>query len=367
MSKYTERDVLAALSKVQDPELDRDLVSLGMVQNIRIDPAGGVKLRIDLTTPACPLKATIGRDVEAALRAIPGVTGVELEWGAQVRNAPKAADDLIPGVKNVILVGAGKGGVGKSTVAVNLAAALAREGARVGLLDADFYGPSVPIMTGVDRRPTQQGMKLLPLEAHGLKLMSIGFLVDPDQPMVWRGPMLHGALVQLLRDVAWNELDYLVLDLPPGTGDIPLSLAQTVKSAGVVLVSTPQDVALADVTKAKMMFDKVAIPVLGLVENMSDFVCPHCQEHTAVFSSGGGVRAAEAMGIPLLGKIPLDLRIREGGDAGTPFVVGHPESPQAEAFRAMARNIAGRVSVQAAKVQLPVFGKGGDAARPGVG
>lgn len=355
MSQLTERDVLAVLSRVQDPELHRDLVSLGMVQNVRIE-AGAVRLRIDLTTPACPLKAQIGREVEAAIRTLPGVTSVELEWGAKVRQGSRSADDPIPGVKNVILVGAGKGGVGKSTVAVNLAVALEREGARVGLLDADFYGPSVPIMTGVDRRPVQEGAKLLPLRAHGLSLMSIGFLVDPDQPMVWRGPMLHGALVQLLRDVAWGDLDYLVLDLPPGTGDIPLSLAQTVKSAGVVLVSTPQDVALADVIKAKTMFDKVAIPVLGLVENMSDFICPHCGEHTAVFASGGGARAAEAMGIPLLGQIPLDLRIREGGDAGMPIVSGHPESPQAEAFREMARNIAGRVSVQAAKVQLPVFG-----------
>jgi ATP-binding protein involved in chromosome partitioning len=354
MSQITERDVVAALSKVQDPELHKDLVSLGMVQNVRIE-GGLVRLRIDLTTPACPLKATIGRDVEAALRAVPGVTGVELEWGAQVRKAHRGEGDLVPGVKNVILVGAGKGGVGKSTVTVNLAVALAKEGARVGVLDTDFYGPSLPIMTGVDRRPVQQGMKLLPLEAHGLKLMSIGFLVDPSQPMVWRGPMLHSALTQLLRDVDWGELDYLVLDLPPGTGDIPLSLAQVVKSAGVVLVSTPQDVALADVIKAKVMFDKVEIPVLGLVENMSDFVCPHCHEHTPVFSSGGGERAAAAMGIPLLGKIPLDLRIREGGDAGQPIVAAHPESPQAEAFRSMARNIAGQVSVATAGVRLPVL------------
>jgi ATP-binding protein involved in chromosome partitioning len=357
MNVVTEREVLAALSKVHDPELHRDLVSLGMVKNVRVE-AGTVRLRVDLTTPACPLKGKIREDVEAALKALPGVNAVDVEWGAQVKGSGAFGKEgeLIPGVKNVILVGAGKGGVGKSTVAVNLATALAREGATVGLLDADFYGPSVPIMTGVDARPAQVGDKLQTLSAHGLKLMSIGFLVDPAQPMVWRGPMLHGALVQLLRDVDWGALDYLVLDLPPGTGDIPLSLAQTVKAAGVVLVSTPQDVALADVIKAKVMFDKVSIPVLGLVENMSDFVCPHCGEHTAVFSAGGGARAAEAMQIPLLGRIPLDLRIREGGDAGVPIVAGHPDSPQARAFLDMARNIAGRVSVQASRVQLPVFG-----------
>jgi ATP-binding protein involved in chromosome partitioning len=359
MTAPAESDLLAALSRVNDPELNRDIVSLNMVKNLRVEQ-GTVKLRVELTTPACPLKDQIAASVDKALRAVPGVEGVEVEWGAQVRRTgAETKGGLIPGVKNVILVGAGKGGVGKSTVAINLAESLVLDGATVGLLDADFYGPSVPIMTGVKGRPaSRDGKTLEPLEAHGLKLMSIGFLVDPDQATVWRGPMVHGALVQLLRDVNWGELDYLVIDLPPGTGDVPLSLSQSVKAAGVVLVSTPQDLALSDVVKARAMFEKVSVPVLGIVENMSDFVCPHCGEHTAIFSSGGVERAAAAMGIPVLGKIPLDLAIRVSGDAGAPITATHPDSPQSAGFRAMARNVAGRVSVQSSEVRLPVFGAG---------
>jgi ATP-binding protein involved in chromosome partitioning len=355
MSQPTERQVMEALSRVEDPELHRDLVSLNMVQDVRIE-GGRVSLRVDLTTPACPLKDRIRADVEAALRAIPGVTDVELSFGARMRRAHAQAEGLLPHVKHVILVGAGKGGVGKSTTALNLAVALRQEGASVGLLDADFYGPSVPLMTGLNGRPTSKdGRTLEPLEAHGLKVMSIGFLVEPDQAMVWRGPMLHSALTQLLRDVNWGELDYLVLDLPPGTGDVPLSLSQLVKASGVVLVSTPQDVALADVVKAKTMFDRVSIPILGLVENMSSFACPHCAQTTAIFAEGGGRRAAEAMGIPFLGEIPLDLAIRVGGDKGVPVTIEHPDSPQSRAFREMARNVAGRVSVETHQVRLPVF------------
>lgn len=361
MSQLTEREILAALSKVNDPELHRDLVSLNMVQNVRIS-GGDVKLRIDLTTPACPLKGKIQGDVEAALRAVPGVNAIDIEWGAQVRHGQKQDKgvNFIPGVKNVVLVGAGKGGVGKSTVALNLAVALQREGAKVGLLDADFYGPSVPIMTGLNKgKPvSKDGRTLEPMDAHGLKVMSIGFLVEPDQAMVWRGPMLHSAITQLLRDVSWGELDYLVLDLPPGTGDVPLSLAQIVKAAGVVLVSTPQDVALADVVKAKAMFDRVNVPVLGIVENMTEFVCPHCNQSTQIFAHGGAGRAGEAMGIPLLGEIPLDLAIRIGGDQGAPVTAAYPDSKQAQAFRAMARNVAGRISVQTHQVKLPVFNLG---------
>lgn len=359
MSQVTEQQVMDALSRVNDPELHRDLVSLGMVQNVRIDADGAVRLRIDLTTPACPLKGKIQSDVEQAIRGIPGVSGVDVEFGAQVRKAQREMGALLPGVKNVILVGAGKGGVGKSTVALNLAAALRLEGAKVGLLDADFYGPSVPLMTGLSQRPSSKdGKTLEPLDAHGLKVMSIGFLVEPEQAMVWRGPMLHSALTQLLRDVNWGDLDYLVLDLPPGTGDVPLSLSQLVKAAGIVLVSTPQDVALADVVKAKSMFDRVSVPILGLVENMSSFHCPHCSQGTPIFSEGGGRKAAEAMGIPLLAEIPLDLAVRMGGDKGVPVTVEHPESPQAQAFRAMARNVAGRVSVETHQVRLPVFQMG---------
>jgi ATP-binding protein involved in chromosome partitioning len=352
-----EKTALDALRKVMDPELRRDLVSLGMVKDLAVS-GETVRLKVELTTPACPLKDTISRDVDAALRGA-GFGKVELSWGAQVRAAPGVAQaQLTPGVKNIILVGAGKGGVGKSTIAVNVAVGLAHLGAKVGILDADIYGPSIPILTGLDGRPTSRdGQRLETLEAYGVKVMSIGFLIDPDQALIWRGPMVTGALIQLLRDVNWGELDYLILDLPPGTGDVPLTLAQNVRAAGVVLVSTPQDVALADVIRAKLMFDKVSIPVLGIVENMSAFICPHCRTETAIFDKGGVRAAAEKMGIRFLGDVPLDLAIREGGDQGVPIVSGRPDSPQAEALLAVARNVAGAVSTQVLKApRLPVIG-----------
>ncbi|MHB1843209.1 MAG: Mrp/NBP35 family ATP-binding protein [Deltaproteobacteria bacterium] len=357
----SDRDVLAALSAVQDPELHRDLVSAGMISEVRVE-GSDVSLKVELTTPACPLKAEIEADVGRALQAIPGIGKIAVAWSARVRRAAagnQPAQDLVPQVKNVVLVGAGKGGVGKSTLSLNLAVALARCGASVGLLDADFYGPSIPIMTGLRTRPrSPDGKRLDPLEAFGLKVMSIGFLVDPDQALVWRGPMLHGALIQLLRDVSWGELDYLVLDLPPGTGDIPLTLAQQVRAAGVVLVSTPQDVAISDVLKAKMMFDKVSIPVLGLVENMSTFVCPHCHQETAIFDHGGAEKACTHMAIPFLGRVPLDLAIREGGDRGEPVTSSHPESPQAQSFMDVARRVAGQISIRSATTKLPIFRTG---------
>ncbi|HEY6104578.1 MAG TPA: Mrp/NBP35 family ATP-binding protein, partial [Anaeromyxobacteraceae bacterium] len=324
---------LAALKKVMDPELNRDIVGLGMVKDLAVS-GDAVSLKVELTTPACPLKDRIGKDVDAALKGV-GAKRVEIVWGAQVRAAPGASQgQLTPGVKNIVLVGAGKGGVGKSTVAINVAVGLARMGARVGILDADIYGPSIPILTGLhSTRPhSRDGKTLDPIEAHGVKVMSIGFLVDPDQALIWRGPMVTGALIQLMRDVNWGELDYLVLDLPPGTGDVPLTLAQNIRAAGVVLVSTPQDVALADVIRAKLMFDKVSIPVLGIVENMSSFICPHCRTETAIFDHGGARKAAEKMQIRFLGEIPIDLAIREAGDAGVPVVARAPESPQAKAF-----------------------------------
>jgi len=341
----TEKDVLAALGTVMDPELHVSLVQAGMVKSVRVD-GGRVSATIELTTPACPLKGKIQADAEAALKAVPGVTGLDLSWSSQVRGQPQGAG-MLPGVKNIILVGAGKGGVGKSTVAVNLAVALARHGATVGLLDADFYGPSIPMMTGLsDQRPVSpDGKRLEPLEALGLKVMSLGFLVEPDQALIWRGPMLHGALQQLLRDVNWGALDYLVMDMPPGTGDVALTVSQSIRATGAVLVTTPQDVALADVVRAKQMFDKVHIPVLGIVENMSTFVCPHCHVATPIFHHGGGRRAAELFGVPFLGEIPLELQIRVGGDDGRPVVAAHPESAEAQAFVAVARAVAGRVSV----------------------
>jgi ATP-binding protein involved in chromosome partitioning len=353
----SERDVLAAMSTVMDPELHIDLVRAGMVKDLRID-GNKVKFKIELTTPACPLKPKIQADAEAALRTVPGLETFDIEWGAQVRSAPSGLgkEPLLPGVKNVVLVGAGKGGVGKSTVAVNLAAGLAKCGAKVGLLDADFYGPSIPLMTGIRRKPvSKDGKTLDPLEAHGMRVMSIGFLVEPDQALIWRGPMLHGALLQLVRDVTWGELDYLILDLPPGTGDVALTLSQQVRAAGAVLVTTPQDVALADVVRAKQMFDKVHIPLLGIVENMSQFVCPHCQGVTEIFDHGGGRKAAEVMGIPFLGEIPLELKVRQGGDKGVPVVVGQPDSLEAKAFMELAKTVAGRISTENSRVRLPVM------------
>lgn len=354
--RIDEQRVLAAMSKVMDPELNVDLVRAGMVKDIAI--AGNqVRFKVELTTPACPMKAKIQADTEAALRAA-GITDFQIEWGARVRSAPagmNAKEPLLPGVKNVILVGAGKGGVGKSTVSVNLAVALARCGARVGLLDADFYGPSIPLMTGITKKPvSRDGKTLEPLEAHGISVMSIGFLVEADQALIWRGPMLHGALTQLIRDVRWGELDYLVLDLPPGTGDVALSLSQQLRAAGAVLVTTPQDVALADVVRARQMFEKVNIPVLGIIENMSQFVCPHCEKVTEIFDHGGGRKAGELMGISFLGEIPLQLKIRQGGDSGVPVVLGDPDGLEAKAFMEIAKTLAGRISTENSRVRLPV-------------
>jgi ATP-binding protein involved in chromosome partitioning len=352
-----EQAVLTAMSTVMDPELNQDLVKLGMVKDLKIT-GSDVSLKIELTTPACPLKDKIQKDAEAALRTVPGIGTFKIDWGARVRAAPQGTskDVMLPGVKNVILVGAGKGGVGKSTVALNLACALARHGAKVGLLDADFYGPSIPVMTGLNKKPaSKDGKTLDPLEAHGLKLMSIGFLIEPDQALVWRGPMLHGALTQLVRDVNWGELDYLVMDLPPGTGDVALSLSQSVRAAGAVLVTTPQDVALADVVRAKQMFDKVRIPVLGIIENMAVFICPHCHQGTHIFDTGGGRRAAEAFDIAFLGELPLELKVRQGGDSGLPIVVGEPDGPEAKRFMEIAANVAGRVSKENMRMKLPVI------------
>jgi ATP-binding protein involved in chromosome partitioning len=360
-----ESAVLAAMSTVMDPDLNVDIVKAGMVKDLKISGAH-VALRIELTTPACPMKEKIKSDAEAALKAIPGVTGIAVEMSAKVRAAPAglSKDQLLPHVKNVILVGAGKGGVGKSTVALNLACALAKQGAAVGLLDADFYGPSIPVMTGINKRPiSPDGKTLEPMLAHGLKVMSIGFLVEPDQALVWRGPMVHGALMQLVRDVAWGELDYLVLDLPPGTGDVPLTVAQQVRAAGAVLVTTPQDVALADVVRAKQMFDKLHIPVLGIVENMTEFLCPHCGKGTHIFDKGGGLKASKLMDIPFLGEIPLDLKIREGGDRGLPVVAAASDSPEAKAFVEISQRVAARISQENMRVRLPVLNQPGPQAR----
>jgi ATP-binding protein involved in chromosome partitioning len=346
-SQVTEEKVLAALRRVIDPDLQRDIVSLGMVKNLRIE---GDELWFDyeLTTPACPLKDRMKSMAEEALAGVPGLRKFNINMTARVRAGKGVPDKApIPGVANVIAVGAGKGGVGKSTVTSNLAVALHLLGARVGLMDADVYGPNMPLMMGIDSQPEQADGKLVPLEAHGVKVMSMGFLLDPDQPVIWRGPMLHGVMKNFVGDVNWGELDYLVVDLPPGTGDVSQSLSQLVPISGSVVVTTPQEVSLADVSKAVTMFKKLQIPVLGLVENMSWFACPHCSERTEILDHGGGQRLARTMDIPFLGDLPLDTRVRQAGDAGTPVVLRDPGSPISEAFLAIAKNLAQQVSMAA--------------------
>ena len=344
----TEGDVIAALSTVHDPELHRDLVSLNMIRDIAID-GGHVSFTVVLTTPACPLKHVIQADCEKALMQIPGVEQVKVNWDAQVQRDNRLSSQVDVPVKNAIAVGSGKGGVGKSTVAVNLAVALARRGASVGLLDADLYGPNVPMMMGVtsEKPVSRDGKHIEPIEAHGVKLISIGFLVDEQTPLVWRGPMLHGAIRQFLGDVDWGELDYLIIDLPPGTGDVQLSLTQALQLTGAVVVSTPQAVSQADVVKSIAMFqlEQIDVPVLGVVENMSGFVAPDTGQSYDIFGAGGGRDVAEKMGVPFLGTVPIDPAVRVGGDEGTPIVVGAPDSPAATAIDEIAGQLAAAISV----------------------
>jgi ATP-binding protein involved in chromosome partitioning len=353
--------VRQALRGVDDPEIHKDLVSLNMVGDISIDGTA-VRLRIDLTTPACPLKGKISGDIDAALLAV-GATTVDIEWGAQVRQQLGGAHGLIPGVKNVIAVGAGKGGVGKSTVAVNIAAALAQSGASVGLLDGDIYGPSMPTMLGLTERPKAGAdQKILPMHAHGMLCISMGSFVPAEAALIWRGPMLNNALRQFFADVRWGELDYLVIDLPPGTGDVPLSLSQMVNVGAAVIVTTPQDVALADVVRAKTMFDQLKIPVAGLIENMAGFTPPGSDQVIDLFGAGGGEKAAAKLGVPLLGSLPIEPEICVGGDAGTPLVISHPNHPVAQRFTAVAEALAGKLSMLSAsepKMPPPAPSEGG--------
>ncbi len=350
----TEQQVLGALSRVQEPELHRDLVTLKMVKDIRIQ-GDRVDFTIVLTTPACPLRTQIEDEARAAV-AVLGARQVNIKWDANVPSDRRISGKLNIPVKSTIAVASGKGGVGKTTVAVNLAIALAQMGAKVGLMDADIYGPNIPIMMGVNEQPlATPDQRILPLEAYGVKLMSMGFLVPPEQAVIWRGPMLHSAIRQFLSDVEWGNLDYLVIDLPPGTGDAQLSLVQSVPLTGGVVVATPQDVALADVVKGVMMFRKLEVPVLGVIENMSYFVCPHCGERTDIFAHGGAAKMAAQFGVPFLGEIPLDVAIRVGGDTGKPVTVTHPDSPYALPFKKLAQAIAAAVSVmnvQAGEAEL---------------
>ncbi|MCL5611492.1 MAG: iron-sulfur cluster carrier protein ApbC [Chloroflexi bacterium] len=340
----TREAVMDVLRTVNDPELHRDLVSLGMIKQVEITD-GRVKLEIQLTTPACPLRETIGRDVEAALRPLSGFQGVDIDFSSNVAGRALADRDLVPGVRNIIAVASGKGGVGKSTVALNLALSLAKTGAAVGLLDADIYGPNIPTMMGVAQPPRVENNKMVPIEKFGIKMISMGILVPDDSPIIWRGPMLNNALRQFFGDVVWGELDYLVIDMPPGTGDVHISLVQLVQVTGAVIVTTPQTVSLNDARKGLAMFQQTNTPVLGIIENMSYFICGKCGERHDIFDTGGGRRVAEDLDLPFLGAIPIGLKVREGGDRGEPIVIAEPESEPARQFMAIAGNLAARVSV----------------------
>jgi ATP-binding protein involved in chromosome partitioning len=346
----TQEEVLAALRTVQDPDLHKDIVSLGFVKDVRIAD-GAVDFTIELTTPACPVRDQMKAEAEQKVAALPGVDVARAKMTAEVRARGGFGRQAVPGIRNIVAVGAGKGGVGKSTTAVNLAVALQRKGARVGLMDADVYGPNIPQMLGITVQPeVSEEKRILPPEAHGIKVISMGMLVPADQAVIWRGPMLHAAVQQFMRDVEWGELDYLVVDLPPGTGDVSLSMAQSVPLAGAIVVTTPQGVSVSDVRKAVGMFRQLNVPVLGVVENMSTFACPHCGERTDIFGHGGGERMATDMGIPFLGSVPIDTRVRAGGDEGQPIVTAAPESPAGAAFVAIAGKVAAQISIQAMRV-----------------
>lgn len=348
--ELTPESVTNRLTKVVDPELEKNIVELGMVKEVTVE-SGRVRVGIELPTPAWEPKPLLDQEIRGALAGSAGNRTVDIAWGSNVlssRPGAAAGQNLVPGARNIVLFASGKGGVGKSTVATNVAASLAHMGANVGLLDADIYGPSIPTMFGTHERPEIFANKLVPIRRHGLRLMSIGFVVDPKEAMTWRGPMLNGALIQFMRDVDWGDLDYMVLDLPPGTGDVQLTIAQNVKVSGAVLVSTPQEVALADVIRGKAMFDRVDIPTLGVVENMSSFECPGCHQVHHIFAHGGAAKLAKELGVPLLGEIPVEIATRESGDRGQPEVLAHPESKGSQAFTALARRIATMLAKQAA-------------------
>jgi ATP-binding protein involved in chromosome partitioning len=344
-SNIDESRVLQALGTVIEPELHRDLVTLNMVSDIQID-GGTVDFKITLTTPACPLRSEIEQEAREAVMSLPGVEAVNVRFDANVPTDSRLFDQIQLRARNAVAVASGKGGVGKSTVAANLAVSIAADGAKVGLLDADIYGPNIPLMLGVaGQRPRVMDGKIVPVQAYSVKIMSMAFLVTEEQPIIWRGPMLHGAIRQFLSDVDWGELDYLIVDLPPGTGDAQLSLAQSLPLTGGVVVTTPQDVALADVVKGIAMFKQLKVPVLGVIENMSYFIAPDTGNRYEIFGHGGGQKVADRMGVPFLGEVPIDPRVREGGDAGQPIVLAAPESPAGQALRDIGQSLAAKISV----------------------
>ena len=349
----TDKDVLAALSELVDPVTGRNYVEGRSVKNVKVD-GERVALDVVLGYPARGVIEKVRAQVTDRLKQLPGVASVSANVHSKiVSHAVQRGVKLVPGIKNIIAVASGKGGVGKSTTAVNLALALAAEGASVGMLDADIYGPSQPMMLGITGRPESRDGKMLePMEGHGIQAMSIGFMIDPDTPMVWRGPMVTQALEQLLRDTNWRELDYLVIDMPPGTGDIHLTLSQKIPVTGAVIVTTPQDIALLDARKGLKMFEKVGIPILGIVENMAMHVCSKCGQIEHIFGQGGGERMAKEYEVDYLGGLPLDIRIREQADSGKPTVVADPDGPIADVYRAIARRVAVKIAEKARDMTL---------------
>ncbi len=340
-----EQSIVDALRTVKDPDLHRDIISLNFVKDLKVE-RGKASFTMELTTPACPVKKDMEKWARDAVLKVDGIRQVDIKMTSAVTvGGLGTGKQGIPGVKNIIAVGSGKGGVGKSTVAVNLAVALARSGAKIGLMDADVYGPNIPLMMGIVGRPHAINNQIQPLSNYGVRVMSMGFLATDDTPLIWRGPMLHSVIQQFVRQVEWGELDYLLIDLPPGTGDVQLTLTQTVPLMGAVVVSTPQDVALQDARKAILMFRQVRVEILGIIENMSYFQCPNCNSRTDIFSHGGGSATAAKYEVPFLGEVPLDVGVRKGGDVGKPVILGDSDSPAGKAFAQFADHVAARVSI----------------------
>jgi ATP-binding protein involved in chromosome partitioning len=349
-AEISEGQILDALRPIVDPDFNKSIVELGFVKNIEIE-GGQVAFDIELTTPACPVKAEFERAARERVEALQGVSSVAVNMTAQTRaSVPTTDAEVLPGVRNTIAVASGKGGVGKSTTAINLALCLRASGAKVGILDADVYGPSLPLLTGVNERPRAQDRRIYPLEAYGLELMSMGFFLTDESPVIWRGPMVHGLIKQFLTDVEWGPLDYLIFDMPPGTGDAALTLTQMAPISGAVIVTTSNDLSLVDARKGLRMFEKVEVPVLGVVENMSYFTPPELPEKKYyIFGEGGGKRIADELGVDFLGEVPIDPRVVEGGDKGRPIVVHEPSSQAAIAFQNLTATVVRKLAVLGAQ------------------